>query len=85
MIDKTLSKYSYVFIDEAHEWTLNTDILVGTLKELVKQRAQSENPLRLILMSATIEIEKFVKYFGDKAPVLSIKGRMYPVDIFYIP
>ncbi len=36
-------------------------------------------------MSATIEIQKFVKYFDNKAPVLSIKGRMYPVEIFYLP
>jgi pre-mRNA-splicing factor ATP-dependent RNA helicase DHX15/PRP43 len=85
MMDKSLSKYSYVFIDEAHEWTLNTDILIGTLKDLVKQRAKTESPLRLILMSATIEIEKFVKYFDNQAPVLSIKGRMYPVEIFHLP
>lgn len=36
-------------------------------------------------MSATIEIEKFQKYFNFKAPLLSIKGRMFPVDIFYLP
>ena len=36
-------------------------------------------------MSATIEIKKFVDYFNNKAPVLSIKGWMYPVEIFYIP
>ncbi len=85
MNDKFLSKYSYVFIDEAHERTLNTDILIGTLKELVNLRKDTENPLRLILMSATIEVEKFVKYFNQKAPVLSIKGRMYPVELFYLP
>ncbi len=63
MLDKTLSRYSYVFIDEAHERTLNTDILLGTLKELVQKRKNTDNPFRLILMSATIEIEKFVNYF----------------------
>ena len=63
MMDKTLGWYSYVFIDEAHERTLNTDILLGTLKELVAKWKDTENPLRLILMSATIEIEKFVNYF----------------------
>ncbi len=60
MIDSNLSKYSYIFIDEAHERTLNTDILLGTLKELVEKWKSTNNPLRLILMSATIEIKKFV-------------------------
>ena len=63
MMDKTLSWYSYVFIDEAHERTLNTDILLGTLKELVAKRKDTDNPLWLILMSSTIEIEKFFNYF----------------------
>lgn len=65
MNDKTLSKYSYIFIDEAHERTLNTDILLGVLKELVNLRKETENPLRLIIMSATIEINKFAKYFNN--------------------
>lgn len=79
MLDQELQEYSYVFIDEAHERTLNSDILIGVLKGLVEKRKNTKNPLRLIIMSATIEVEKFVKYFDYKAPVLQIHGRMYPV------
>lgn len=61
--DSSLSKYSVIILDEAHERSLNTDILLGILKEKVKIRRKSENPLKLIVMSATIEIDRFVKYF----------------------
>lgn len=70
MNDNNLTQYSYIFIDEAHERTLNSDILLGVLKQLVLKRKNTQNPLKLIIMSATIEIDKFVKYFEYKAPVL---------------
>lgn len=57
--DHNLEKYSIVILDEAHERSLNTDILLGILKKLVLKRSNSEKPLKLILMSATIEIQKF--------------------------
>ena len=44
-----------------------------------------ENPLKLIIMSATIEIDKFVSYFDNNVPLISIEGRQYPVDIYYTP
>lgn len=90
--DRLLSKYSVVILDESHERTLNTDILIPILKDLVERRnghkAKEEEtvavgPLKLILMSATLEIDRFVKYFDGRAPVLSIPGRQFPVEIVY--
>lgn len=82
--DRNLSHYSAILIDEAHERGINTDILLGVLKDLVKKRAKT-NPLKLIIMSATIEIERFVTYFEKKAPVLTIPGRQHPVEVYYTP
>ena len=75
MLDNSLKKFSTVILDEAHERTLNNDILMGVLKQLVEKRKKTENPLKLIIMSATIEIERFQHYFDDQAPVLQIPGR----------
>ena len=75
MLDNSLKKFSTVILDEAHERTLNNDILMGVLKQLVEKRKKTENPLKLIIMSATIEIERFQNYFDDQAPVLQIPGR----------
>eukprot|EP00186_Timspurckia_oligopyrenoides_P002088 CAMPEP_0182443068 /NCGR_PEP_ID=MMETSP1172-20130603/1905_1 /TAXON_ID=708627 /ORGANISM="Timspurckia oligopyrenoides, Strain CCMP3278" /LENGTH=797 /DNA_ID=CAMNT_0024638233 /DNA_START=114 /DNA_END=2507 /DNA_ORIENTATION=+ len=80
MIDPNLSRYSCIIIDEAHERTLSTDVLMGTLKELVcKTRS---NDLKLIIMSATLDAKKFQKYF-ENPPLLSVSGRMFPVEIMY--
>ncbi|KAI9478307.1 MAG: P-loop containing nucleoside triphosphate hydrolase protein [Benjaminiella poitrasii] len=80
MTDPLMSRYSAVILDEAHERTLNTDILMGLLKEVCRKRKD----LQVIVMSATLDAEKFQKYFDD-APLLSVPGRTFPVEIFYTP
>ncbi|CAM9103828.1 unnamed protein product, partial [Lampetra planeri] len=60
--------------------TLATDILMGVLKEITKQRAD----LKIIIMSATLDAGKFQDYF-DRCPLMSIPGRTHPVEIFYTP
>ena len=78
MIDPELLDYSVIMIDEAHERTLHTDILFGLIKDLARARED----FKVIISSATMDAEKFARYF-DNAPVFGIPGRRYPVDIFY--
>jgi pre-mRNA-splicing factor ATP-dependent RNA helicase DHX16 len=73
-----LRSYSVMMIDEAHERTLHTDILFGLVKDVARFRPD----LKLIISSATLDAEKFSKFF-DNARIFKIPGRRYPVDIFY--
>ncbi|KAA8492270.1 putative pre-mRNA-splicing factor ATP-dependent RNA helicase DEAH2 [Porphyridium purpureum] len=80
MTDPLLSAYSCILIDEAHERTLSTDILLGLLKGLTVSRPHD---FKLIVMSATLDAQKFQGYF-DNAPLLQVSGRMFPVEMMYL-
>ncbi|GJM13060.1 MAG: ATP-dependent helicase [Pseudohongiella sp.] len=78
--DRYLNKYEVLIIDEAHERSLNIDFLLGYLKQLLPKRRN----LKLIVTSATIDVEKFSAHF-DNAPIVAVSGRTYPVETRYAP
>ncbi|TNY22825.1 P-loop containing nucleoside triphosphate hydrolase protein [Rhodotorula diobovata] len=80
MNDHMLSRYSCVILDEAHERTLATDILMGLLKDVARRRPD----LKIVVMSATLDAAKFQNYFFG-APLLKVPGRTFAVEIFYTP
>ena len=78
--DPMLRGYDTIIVDEAHERSLNIDFLLGFLKQLLPRRPE----LRVIVSSATLETDRFSKFFSD-APVIEVSGRTYPVDVLYRP
>lgn len=78
--DRLLSAYDTLIVDEAHERSLNIDFILGYLRTLIRRRRD----LRVIITSATIDIAKFSRAFGE-APVIEVSGRSYPVEVRYEP
>ncbi len=78
--DRFLEQYDTLIIDEAHERSLNIDFLLGYIKRILPKRPD----LKVIITSATIDLERFSKHFHD-APVIEVSGRTYPVEVRYRP
>jgi len=78
--DRMLRRYDTLIIDEAHERSLNIDFLLGYIHQLLPRRPD----LKLIVTSATIDTQRFSEHF-DNAPIITVEGRTYPVDVRYRP
>lgn len=78
LVEKYLSQYSCIMLDEAHERTIHTDVLFGILKKVVEKRTD----FTLIVTSATLEANKFSSYFFN-CEIFRIPGRNFPVDLYY--
>ena len=78
--DRLLRQYDCVIVDEAHERSLNIDFILGCLKQLLPRRPD----LKVVVTSATIDVDAFAKHFNG-APVVEVTGRGYPVEIVYFP
>ncbi|MFX0537384.1 ATP-dependent RNA helicase HrpA [Ornithinimicrobium sp. Y1847] len=83
--DRLLRRYDTLIIDEAHERSLNVDFILGYLKQLLPQRPD----LKVVITSATIDVERFAEHFADAdgtpAPIIEVSGRTYPVEVCYRP
>ena len=84
--DVMLSKYSVIVIDEAHERSYRSDILIGFLSRIVRQRDKDGDPLKLVIMSATLNIEDFTKnekLFRVPPPVVKVESRQFDVTCHF--
>ena len=78
--DRYLNQYDTLIIDEAHERSLNNDFILGYLKQILAKRPA----LKVIITSATIDVERFSRHFNN-APIIEVSGRTFPVEVRYRP
>ena len=83
ILDPLLSKYSVVIIDEVHERSVHTDILLAILKGLISGDEKKRPDLKVVIMSATFNAKKFLDYFNTKA-FISVMGRTFPVKVYNV-
>jgi ATP-dependent helicase HrpA len=76
--DPLLRRYDTIIVDEAHERTLNVDLLMGVLKRLLPRRPD----LKVIVTSATLDVERISRFFDD-APIITVGGRNHPIEVRY--
>lgn len=81
ILDGKLTKYSTIIIDEAHERTILTDLIMGFLKQLIVTKVRTD--LKIIIMSATLNAELFSRFFNH-CPILFVEGKIYPVTQHYL-
>jgi ATP-dependent helicase HrpA len=77
--DPQLRRYDTIIVDEAHERTLNVDLLMGVLERLLPRRPD----LKVIVTSATLDVERISRFFGD-APIITVSGRAHPIEVRYL-
>ena len=86
--DRVLDAVTHIVVDEVHERDIDTDLLLVVLKRLIEDRRAKGNPLKVILMSATVDATLFQNYFkdpaGKPASLIEIPGRSYPVEKHYL-
>lgn len=80
LLDKLLSSYSVLILDEVHERSVNSDVLLALVKEIALQR---KGDLKLVVMSATLDSSKFAQYFGQGVAQVDVEGRTYPIEVYH--